>query len=306
MVASFHLVGRRRHGPRRAFTLIELLVVIAIIGVLIGLLLPAVQKVREAANRVRCANNLKQLGLAVQNYASTYDGTLPPLKCQLGPTGYGSIMVALLPYVEQDAIFRAYTAAGQVVAPYYQQPLKTFVCPSDYSAPNGVGKSGWAGSSYSASALVFSTPPWFYYSSPSGDPTKPRFKIAGIPDGTSNTIGFAERYIDTEVTANRDQPVDAPGYDEYASPIFGKYQYVGVPNWPGYFNTGSWWFGDGSSIAFDTPPQACVRWGVNSGHLVVQVAMMDGSVHGVGRGTQTLTFWLAAVPDDGQVLPTDW
>src|SRR3954468_12885725 len=93
-----------RPRSRLAFTLIELLVVIAIIAILIGLLLPAVQKIREAANRMKCSNNLKQLGLAMQNYASNYQDQLPPLASAQG-TYNGTILFTLLPYVEQTALY---------------------------------------------------------------------------------------------------------------------------------------------------------------------------------------------------------
>ena len=109
---------RSRHslpGWRDAFTLIELLVVIAIIAVLIGLLLLAVQKVREAAARTQCINNLKQIGVAIHNYAGTYASQLPALTCderspQTSKYGAyrGGILITLLPFIEQKEIGRAH------------------------------------------------------------------------------------------------------------------------------------------------------------------------------------------------------
>jgi prepilin-type N-terminal cleavage/methylation domain-containing protein/prepilin-type processing-associated H-X9-DG protein len=127
---------------RRGFTLIELLVVIAIIGILIGLLLPAVQKVREAANRAKCQNNLKQIGLALHNYNDAF-GTFPMGNKGGAGGGYGyNWRLFLLPYMEQDALYREFdqtqSSWSPAMAPENNVTIPNYRCPSSPLPPYSV------------------------------------------------------------------------------------------------------------------------------------------------------------------------
>ncbi len=192
---------RFRRPHRSAFTLIELLVVVAIIGILVGLLLPAVQKVREAAARVQCANNLKQLTLGLHNFAVT-NGAFPPGYQAPGygvGWGWGSF---ILPFIEQPAIYDALGVPAQVFgdgvslappAPLTQTPLSLFICPSDNGpALNPLkrfhAKSNYRGICGPTSPLIFH--PDTDYGGVLFQNSKIRFE--DILDGTSNTLALGE------------------------------------------------------------------------------------------------------------------
>jgi prepilin-type N-terminal cleavage/methylation domain-containing protein len=307
---------------KKGFTLIELLVVMAIIAILIGLLLPAVQKVREAAARIQCQNNLHQLGLAVHDYASAYNSKVPPAWSpdvgggtynsgfSIGTTS-GTIHFFLLPYIEQDNLYNIGVAAGGPYVPATSTTpaafaggnviVKTFICPSDPSLNSNIQRYNFASTDYAANLMVF-------------DPKGPGTIVSAMPDGTSNTVIFAERY-----------KVCAPTWGGYTgsawalhpayvghgwdTPVIGWHDYLSNPPLAGLGGGFDPSFNGGTGQAFQVAPaiSACdwrVAQGAHTGGIVVGLG--DGSVRTVAQGLSLTTWTEAGVPNDGNPLGSDW
>jgi len=295
----------------RGFTLIELLVVIAIIAILIGLLLPAVQKVREAAARMQCSNNLKQFGVAIHNYASANQDKIPPGMANWTPAGGnngypgGALFWHLLPYIEQGNIpttlansnvFYSWGAAGSVNG--QQVVVKTLLCPSDASHNNGWGpNTNWTVTSYSRNWYIFDSGGGYQASAGGHYFTLSKYTIGNIPDGTSTTIGILERYAYlsnygwSSLWTHHGQDRYHWGYSQWA-PVYA------VPQWGGGINYLPQ-IGLKNNQAHPYYP--------NGGHSTTnQVMMMDGSVRGVSSGVNASTWNAAIQAEDGVPLGANW
>jgi prepilin-type N-terminal cleavage/methylation domain-containing protein len=318
----------RLFNARKAFTLIELLVVIAIIAILIGLLLPAVQKVREAAAKTQCVNNLKQLGISIHGYASSNDSKIPTSLRPGGVTTSPRISwaVALLPYLEQGNLVKTYdltttwsSAANLLIT---KQPIKIFQCPvsqdetrldgdpqtgtwdivaiSDYAAITGVN--ALATNVNTTGALI-----------PGIMEKNKTVKLLDVKDGLSNTIAITEsagrpRLIQkgVKIGAVPTKKVNGGGWCRPASDIdFISSNALGT-GYPGPCAVNC-------TNGFDYPTYNMAPFGTEgtsqpfSFHSgTINNLLGDGSVRSINSAVSVTVFAALCTRDNGETIPGDY
>jgi prepilin-type N-terminal cleavage/methylation domain-containing protein len=281
-----------KHYVRSGLTLVELLVVIAIIAILIGLLLPAVQQVREAAVRIQSTNNLKQLCLALHEYASDHDERLPDRFGATDAEGR-SVHLVLLPYIEQGNLYNQYFAnhTGGFSDSHY---VGLFYSPADPT----LGPSGIYGcTSYAANGFVFT-----------GEVDLNK----GFPDGTANTMAFAEHYAEACAGTSFRWLSTWEGFITFNPPL----HYHGVELDRDRRAT----FADSSLddlLPGDPPPALTFQVRPTQAKCDPRIpqtphssgmltALADGSVRTLSPGMSPATFWAAVTPAGYETLGPDW